>query len=153
MRTYMANAAVVSSQWYLVDATNCTLGRLASELAFRLRGKHKVDFTPHVDMGDFFVVTNVEKMHFTGNKMSDKMYYRHTGYPGGIRSVSLKDMLSQHPDRVLRLAVKGMLPRGPLGRRLLTKLKPYAGNQHPHQAQKPLTLSIAQRNQEQEAES
>jgi large subunit ribosomal protein L13 len=142
MKTYMAATDSVKKYWYLVDASGKTLGRLASELAYRLRGKHKVEFTPHTDTGDFFVVVNIEKIKVTGKKMTDKKYYWHTGYPGGIKSINFQDLLTKHPERVLEKAVKGMLPRGPLGRKMLKKLKVYAGEQHPHEAQKPRVIQL-----------
>jgi len=137
MKTYMAPTGGVKQSWYLVDANGKTLGRLASQLALRLRGKHKAEFTPHVDTGDFFVVVNAEKVSVTGRKRNDKRYYWHTGYPGGIKSITLGHLLEKAPEQVLQKAVKGMLPRGPLGRKMLEKLKVYAGNEHPHTAQKP----------------
>jgi large subunit ribosomal protein L13 len=125
-----------------VDAEGKTLGRLASEIARRLRGKHKPQFTPHVDTGDYMVVINAEKVRVTGNKLNDKMYYRHTGYVGHLRSRSLQQMLDEHPERVIETAVKGMLPRNPLGRAMLRKLKVYAGPEHRHQAQQPQPLQV-----------
>lgn len=142
MKTYMANAATIDPKWYVVDASGMTLGRLASELALRLRGKHKAVFTPHVDTGDFFVVINVEKIRVTGNKTQDKMYYRHSGYPGGIKEANFADMQARTPERILEIAVKGMLPKGPLGRQMLRKLKIYAGTEHPHQAQQPEEIKL-----------
>ncbi|KGE03238.1 50S ribosomal protein L13 [Pseudohaliea rubra] len=142
MKTYSAKAADVHHDWYVVDATDKTLGRLAAEIAHRLRGKHKAEYTPHVDTGDYIVVVNCEKVRVTGNKATDKMYYHHTGYPGGIRSASFEKLIDKAPDRVLRRAVKGMLPRNPLGRAMFSKLKVYAGNEHPHAAQQPQPLNI-----------
>ena len=142
MKTISANEATVQRDWYVVDANGKTLGRLASEIASRLRGKHKPEYTPHVDTGDYIVVVNADLIQVTGNKGSDKKYYRHSGFPGGIRETSFDKLLALHPDRPLKLAVKGMLPRGPLGRQMLTKLKIYAGNEHPHAAQQPKTLDI-----------
>ncbi len=142
MKTYMATASSVKPTWYLVDASGKTLGRLASELALRLRGKHKAEFTPHIDTGDYFVVVNIDKIQVTGNKRQNKRYYWHTGYPGGIKSVNFETLLDQHPERVLEKAVKGMLPRGPLGRQMLGKLKVYAGSDHPHEAQKPRVIDL-----------
>jgi len=142
MKTYMAATNSVKQRWYLVDASGKTLGRLASELAFRLRGKHKVEFTPHTDTGDFFVVVNVEKIRVTGNKAANKMYYRHSGYPGGLKSTNFETLIATHPQRVLEKAVKGMLPKGPLGRKMLAKLKVYAGDEHPHTAQKPRAIDF-----------
>lgn len=142
MKTYMANAQTVEQKWYLVDATDKTLGRLASELAVRLRGKHKPEFTPHCDCGDFMVVINVDKIKVTGNKADDKIYYRHSGYPGGIKSETLTELRNRAPERVLMLAVKNMLPKGPLGRQMLRKLKIFAGGEHPHAAQQPQTIDL-----------
>jgi large subunit ribosomal protein L13 len=129
-------------RWYIADAGDKVLGRFASHVATILRGKHKVTYTPHVDGGDFVVVVNAEKVRLTGRKMLQKTYTRHSGYPGGLRDDTAQDMLRRHPDRVLRQAVKGMLPKGPLGRQMLRKLKIYAGTEHPHAAQKPATLEI-----------
>lgn len=142
MKTYMAATNSVKQYWHLVDASGKTLGRLASELALRLRGKHKPEFTPHTDTGDFFVVINADKIKVTGNKLTDKKYYRHSGYPGGIREMSLETLLEKHPERVLEKAVKGMLPKGPLGRKMLAKLKVYSGDEHPHTAQKPRSVDF-----------
>lgn len=140
MKTMMANAATVDHKWYVVDAAEKTLGRLASELAKRLRGKHKPEYTPHCDTGDYMVVVNVEKLVVTGNKKKGKVYYRHTGFPGGIRQMTFEQLQERAPERVLELAVKGMLPRGPLGRAMLKKLKVYSGAEHPHVAQNPQQL-------------
>lgn len=142
MTTYMANSQTVDQQWYLVDATDKTLGRLASELAKRLRGKHKPEFTPHADVGDFLVVINADKIKVTGKKADDKVYYHHTGYPGGIKSRNFNEMVEKAPIRVLELAVKGMLPKGPLGRQMFRKLKAYAGGEHPHAAQQPEPIDL-----------
>ncbi len=145
MSTFFANAENVKRDWFVIDANGKTLGRLATEVARRLRGKHKPEFTPHVDTGDYIVVINAEKVHTTGNKLdpkAGKMYWRHTEYPGGIKSTSLKRMLETHPERVIQKAVKGMLPRGPLGYAQFRKLKVYAGPDHPHTAQQPQTLEI-----------
>ena len=142
MKTISANEATVQRDWYVVDATGKTLGRLASEIAHRLRGKHKPEYTPHVDTGDYIVVINAEQIRVTGKKFTDKIYYHHTGYIGGIKDISFGKLLAEHPDRPLRIAVKGMLPRGPLGRQMLTKLKIYAGAEHPHAAQQPIALDI-----------
>lgn len=142
MTTVSAKPAEVRRAWYLVDAEGKTLGRLATEIASRLRGKHKPQYTPHVDTGDYMVVVNAEKIRVTGNKRSDKMYYRHTGYIGNLKSRSLEQMLADHPERVIQFAVKGMLPRNPLGRAMLSKLKVYAGPEHRHQAQQPQALEI-----------
>jgi large subunit ribosomal protein L13 len=140
--TRSISEADVVRRWYIADAGDQVLGRFASRLATILRGKHKVTYTPHVDGGDFVVVVNAEKVRLTGRKMLQKTYTRHSGYPGGLRSDTAQDMLARHPDRVLRQAVKGMLPKGPLGRQMLRKLKVYAGTQHPHAAQKPAPLEI-----------
>jgi large subunit ribosomal protein L13 len=137
MKTYSAKPGEIQRDWYVVDAEGQTLGRLATQIADRLRGKGKPQFTPHVDTGDFVVVVNAEKIAVTGNKLDDKMYYRHSGYPGGLRSRPLREQLDRLPTEVLRKAVKGMLPRNRLGRQQLTKLKIYAGPDHPHGAQEP----------------
>ncbi len=142
MKTYSIKAKDIHHDWYLVDAENKILGRLASQIALRLRGKHKPEFTPHMDTGDAMVVINAEKIAVTGNKEKNKIYYRHTGYPGGIRQQTLEKLRATHPDRILRNAVKGMLPRGPLGRAMLLKLKIYAGSQHPHGAQQPKPIEL-----------
>jgi len=142
MKTYVAKPQTVQRDWHLVDATDKTLGRLAALLASRLRGKHKPEFTPHVDTGDHIVVVNAEKIRVTGNKMQDKMYYRHTGYIGNLKSISLEKQLQKHPERVIQAAVKGMLPKNPLGRAMFKKLHVYAGPEHPHQAQQPTALDI-----------
>ena len=142
MKTYQANAQDRERDWYLVDAEGKTLGRLATQIANVLRGKRKPTYTPHVDVGDFVIVINAEKVSVTGNKLQDKRYHRHTGYPGGIRSQSLGDLLERRPEEVIRRAVKGMIPRNRLGRQQLRKLKVYAGTEHPHQAQKPGELEI-----------
>jgi large subunit ribosomal protein L13 len=142
MTTQSAKPAEVRRAWYLIDAEGKTLGRLASECARRLRGKHKPTYTPHVDTGDYLVIVNAEKVRVTGNKMSDKMYYRHTGYIGNLRSASLEQMLDKHPERVIQFAVKGMLPRNPLGRAMIKKMKVFAGPTHRHAAQQPQPLEI-----------
>jgi large subunit ribosomal protein L13 len=142
MSTFSAKGETVERGWYLVDATNVPLGRLASEVARRLRGKHKVVYTPHVDTGDYIVVVNAEKVGVTGAKRSDKMYHRHSGYPGGLKSVSLGQLLDRTPARAIEYAVKGMLPKGPLGRAMFKKLKVYAGPNHRHTAQQPKSLSL-----------
>jgi large subunit ribosomal protein L13 len=142
MRTFSAKPEEVQHGWYVVDASGKVLGRLASEIAHRLRGKHKAIFTPHVDTGDYIVVVNAEKLRVTGNKDQGKIYYRHTGYPGGIRQTTFGKMQARFPNRALELAVKGMLPKGPLGYAMLRKLKVYAGETHPHTAQQPKTLEI-----------
>jgi large subunit ribosomal protein L13 len=140
--TVSANPKTVKQDWYVVDAAGKTLGRLSSELARRLRGKHKPQYTPHVDTGDFIVVVNVDKLRVTGNKANDKVYYRHSGFPGGIYATKFKDMQAKHPGRALEKAVKGMLPKGPLGYAMVKKLKVYAGASHPHTAQQPKILEI-----------
>jgi large subunit ribosomal protein L13 len=142
MKTFSAKPSDVQHDWYVVDAQGRTLGRLATEVARRLRGKHKPEYTPHVDTGDYIVVINAEKIRVTGNKLKDKMYYRHTGYVGNLKSESLETLLKRAPERVLELAVKGMLPRNPLGRQMLKKLKVIRGENHPHQAQQPLPLEL-----------
>jgi large subunit ribosomal protein L13 len=142
MKTYVAKPQTVEHNWCLVDATDKTLGRLASELASRLRGKHKPEFTPHVDTGDHMVVINAEKIRVTGKKLDDKIYYRHTGYIGNLKSISLGKQLEQRPERVIQSAVKGMLPRNPLGRAMFRKLHVYAGPEHPHAAQQPKELDL-----------
>ncbi len=142
MKTVSANAQNVKRDWFLVDATDKTLGRLATELAHRLRGKHKPIFTPHCDTGDYLVVVNAEKIAVTGNKLQDKMYHRFTGYIGNLKTTSLRDLLAAHPERVIEIAVKGMLPKNPLGRQMFRKLKVYSGAAHPHTAQQPQTLDI-----------
>ena len=142
MRTVFANAATVRRDWFLVDATDKTLGRLASEVASRLRGKHKTIYTPHVDTGDYIVVVNADKLKITGNKGDDKEYHRHSGYPGGISTTTFNKMQERFPGRALEKAVKGMLPKGPLGYAMFRKLKVYAGPQHDHVAQQPQPLEI-----------
>lgn len=142
MKTYSAKVGEVSHDWFVVDASGKTLGRLASEIALRLRGKHKAEYTPHVDTGDYIVVINAEKVAVTGAKRTDKMYHRHTGYPGGLKSMSFEKLIDHAPERVLQGAVKGMLPRNPLGRAMFRKLKVYAGEAHPHAAQQPQPLHI-----------
>ena len=142
MKTFSAKSAEVVRDWYIVDATGKVLGRVAAEVARRLRGKHKPEFTPHVDTGDYIVVVNADKLRVTGNKTKDKLYHRHTGYPGGIYSTSFEQLQQKHPERVLRLAVKGMLPKGPLGYAMIKKMKVYAGGEHPHTAQQPKPLEI-----------
>jgi large subunit ribosomal protein L13 len=142
MKTYVAKPQTVERDWCLVDATDKILGRLATELASRLRGKHKPEFTPHVDTGDNIIVINAEKIRVTGNKLKDKVYYRHTGYIGNLKSITLEKQLDQHPERVIQSAVKGMLPRNPLGRAMFRKLHVYAGPEHPHAAQQPKALEL-----------
>ncbi len=140
--TVSAKPAEVRRAWYLVDADGKTLGRLATQIAHRLRGKHKPQYTPHVDTGDYIVVVNAEKIRVTGNKLQDKMYYRHTGYVGNLKSISLGKLLQSAPERAIEIAVKGMLPRGPLGRAMFKKLRVYAGAEHGHQAQQPQPLVL-----------
>lgn len=142
MKTFVAKPAEVKRDWYVVDADGLTLGRLATEIARRLRGKHKAEYTPHVDTGDYIVVVNAEKVAVTGRKTKQKMYHRHTGYPGGLKSLSFDKMIDHKPEQVIELAVKGMIPRNPLGRAMLKKLKVYAGAEHPHTAQQPKELKI-----------
>ena len=140
--TYIAKEADIVKKWYVIDAEGVTLGRLASELALRLRGKHKAEYTPHVDTGDYIIVLNAEKVAVTGNKREDKMYYHHTGHIGGIKQATFEEMIARRPERVIEIAVKGMLPKGPLGRAMYRKLKVYAGNEHNHAAQQPQVLDI-----------
>ena len=142
MKTFSAKPAEVRRDWYLVDATDKTLGRLATEIASRLRGKHKPEYTPHVDTGDYIVVVNAEKVRVTGNKRTDKMYHHHTGYIGSLKSISFDKLIDKAPERVLQLAVKGMLPKNSLGRQMIKKLRIYAGDVHEHQAQQPIPLNI-----------
>jgi large subunit ribosomal protein L13 len=142
MRTYQATAQDRERDWYVVDAEGKTLGRLATQIADVLRGKRKPTFTPHIDVGDFVIVVNAERIEVTGNKRADKRYYRHSGYPGGLKSRTLQEMLDRRPEEVIRRAVKGMLPRNRLGRKQLTKLKVYAGPDHPHAAQQPKPMEI-----------
>ncbi len=142
MKTYSAKPHAVEQEWFVVDAEGKTLGRLASEIAHRLRGKHKPEYTPHVDTGDFIVVVNAEKIGVTGNKAKDKIYYRHTGYVGNLKSISFEKLMDKAPERALETAVKGMLPKNPLGRAMFSKLKVYAGESHPHAAQQPKELQI-----------
>lgn len=142
MKTYMATSDSIKRHWHIIDATDVTLGRLASALAVRLRGKDKPEYTPHADTGDFVVVINADKVKVTGKKMQDKIYYHHTGYPGGIKDMTLAELLAKKPHLALEKAVKGMLPRGPLGRQMIKKLKIYAGSEHPHAAQKPKVFKL-----------
>jgi large subunit ribosomal protein L13 len=141
-KTYVAKPNQVEQKWYVVDATDKTLGRLATQIASILRGKHKPQYTPHEDVGDYVIVVNAEKVKTTGRKLYQKMYYRHSGYPGGIRGVTLRRQLETHPERVIEHAVKGMLPRGPLGRQVFKKLKVYVGATHPHEAQRPQVMEL-----------
>ena len=142
MKTFMASPATIDRKWYVVDAEGMTLGRLASEVAKVLRGKNKPIFTPHIDTGDYVIVVNAEKIKVTGKKLDQKVYYRHSGYVGGIKETTLKEMLNKHPERVIEFAVKGMLPKGPLGREMYTKLFVYVGPDHKHAAQKPEALTF-----------
>ena len=143
MKTISAKAENVKRNWFVIDADGQTLGRLATEVARRLRGKHKTEYTPHVDTGDYIVVVNAEKVQVTGRKASDKMYYRHTGHPGGLKETNFTQMIERSPEKVIELAVKGMLPRNPLGRAMYRKLKVYAGQEHPHEAQQPENLTLS----------
>ena len=145
MKTYVATPADRERNWFVVDASGKTLGRLATQIADALRGKRKPQYTPHVDVGDFVIVVNSEKVAVTGNKQADKRYYRHSGYPGGLRSRSLQEMLDRQPEEVIRKAVRGMMPRNRLGRKQLTKLKVYAGPDHPHAAQQPRAMEVEAR--------
>jgi len=142
MKTFVAKPAEVKRDWYVVDAEGKTLGRLATEIALRLRGKHKAEYTPHVDTGDYIIVINAEKITVTGNKAKDKIYYHHTGFIGGIKEISFEKLIERAPERVIETAVKGMLPKGPLGRAMYRKLKVYAGTEHQHSAQQPQVLDI-----------
>ena len=142
MKTYTATPSTIKRDWYLVDATDQVLGRLASEVALRLRGKHKPQFTPHMDTGDYIVVVNAEKIRVTGNKTEDKMYYRHSGFIGGIKAINFAKLRVKSPQTIIERAVKGMLPKGPLGRQMFRKLKIYAGPEHTHTAQQPIPLEL-----------
>lgn len=145
MKTLSAKAHEVKRDWYVIDANNQVLGRMATEIARRLRGKHKAEYTPHVDTGDYIVVLNADKVTVTGNKFTDKMYYNHSGFPGGIKTTSFDKLQKKDPVRIIELAVKGMLPKNPLGREMYRKLKVYAGDQHPHTAQQPIALKIEEK--------
>ncbi len=142
MKTFSAKPHEVKRNWYVIDAEGKILGRLASEIARRLRGKHKPEYTPHVDTGDYIIVINAEKVKVTGRKEQQKVYYHHSGYPGGIKSITLNKQRAQHPERIIEIAVRGMLPKNPLGRAMFRKLKVYAGSQHNHQAQQPKVLEL-----------
>lgn len=142
MNTFSAKPAEVKRDWYVIDAEGKTLGRMATEIARRLRGKHKAEYTPHVDTGDYIVVINAEKVAVTGNKRADKMYHRHTGYIGSLKSINFDKLIASKPERIVQLAVKGMMPKGPLGRAMQRKLKIYAGSEHNHAAQQPKALEI-----------
>ena len=143
MKTYSAKSSEVRRDWFVVDATDKPLGRLASEIAHRLRGKHKPVYTPHVDTGDYIVVINAEKVKVSGRKESDKLYHHHTGFPGGLKTINLADLRQKHPERIIEIAVKGMMPRNPLGRSMLRKLRVYAGDTHEHTAQQPKPLEFS----------
>jgi large subunit ribosomal protein L13 len=142
MKTFVAKPETVKRDWYIVDAEGKTLGRIATEIAARLRGKHKAEYTPHVDTGDYIIVVNAEKVHVTGKKYTDKIYHSHSGFPGGIKSISFDKLIQRKPEMVIEAAVKGMLPKGPLGRAMFRKLKVYAGAEHAHAAQQPQVLDI-----------
>ena len=142
MKTISAKKETVRRDWFVVDATDKVLGRIATEIANRLRGKHKPEYTPHVDTGDYIVVVNADKVRVTGNKVTDKIYFRHTGYPGGIKETSFGKLMETHPERAIEIAVKGMMPRNKLSRAMLDKLKIYAGGEHPHTAQQPKPLEL-----------
>ena len=142
MKTFMASPSTIDRKWYVVDATGCTLGRLSSEVAKVLRGKNKAIFTPHIDTGDYVIVINADKIKVTGKKLDQKIYYRHSDYVGGMKETTLREMLNKKPERVIELAVKGMLPKGPLGRQMMTKLHVYAGAEHGHESQKPEVLTF-----------
>ncbi len=142
MKTFSAKSETVKREWYVIDATDKVLGRLSTEVARRLRGKHKPEYTPHVDTGDYIVVVNAEKIRVTGNKMKDKMYHRYTGYVGNLKSMPLEKLMDEAPERALQFAVKGMLPRNPLGRQMYSKLRVFAGPEHNHEAQQPIPLEI-----------
>jgi len=142
MKTVFAKTATIRRDWYVVDASEQTLGRLATQLAMRLRGKHKAEYTPHMDTGDHLIVINAEKVHVTGRKLSDKMYYRYSGYQGGLKTTNLEKLLKEHPERAIEFAVKGMLPKNILGRQMFKKLHVFAGSAHPHAAQQPKALTV-----------
>lgn len=142
MKTFSAKPESVKRDWFVINAENAVLGRLATEVARRLRGKHKPEYTPHVDTGDYIVIINAEKIRVTGNKAEDKMYHHHSSYPGGLKSINFNKLLEKAPERIIEKAVKGMLPKGPLGRDMFRKLKVYAGSEHQHAAQQPVTLDI-----------
>ncbi|MCC8125865.1 MAG: 50S ribosomal protein L13 [Clostridiales bacterium] len=142
MKSFMASPATIERKWYVVDATGCTLGRLASEVAKVLRGKNKPIFTPHMDCGDYVIVVNADKVKVTGKKLDQKLYYKHTEYVGSLKTTTLREMFEKHPENVVKLAVKGMLPKGPLGRQMYSKLHVYAGPEHEHAAQKPEVLEL-----------
>jgi len=141
-KTYATTPDVIERRWWVIDAQGMTLGRVASKVAPLLRGTHKAYFTPHLDTGDYVIIVNADKIHVTGKRMDQKTYYRHSGYPGGLKSLTLRELMEKVPNRALKLAIKGMLPKGPLGRRMYKKLKVYAGADHPHQAQQPQVLDL-----------
>ncbi len=143
MKTVFAKPSTIRRDWYVVDAAEQTLGRLATQLAMRLRGKHKASYTPHMDTGDNLIVINADKINVTGRKMSDKLYHHHTGWQGGLKTVNLEKLLKEHPERVIEIAVKGMLPKNPLGRAMFKKLHVFAGTEHPHAAQQPKALTLS----------
>jgi len=143
IKTWTPKAEEIKREWWVVDAKDQTLGRLATQVASLLRGKHKPQYTPHMDNGDFVIIINADKIHVTGRRMEQKKYYRHSGYPGGLRETTLRDMMEKHPERALEIAVKGMLPKNRLGRQLFTKLKVYTGDTHPHSAQQPQVWDVA----------
>jgi large subunit ribosomal protein L13 len=143
MKTVFAKTATIRRDWYLVDATDKTLGRLSTQLAMRLRGKHKAEYTPHMDTGDNLIVINADKVRVTGRKLTDKLYHHHTGYMGNLKTISLEKLLKEHPERAIEFAVKGMLPKNPLGRAMFKKLHVFAGGSHPHSAQQPKALEIS----------
>ena len=145
MKTFSAKADEIKREWFIIDAEDLILGRMATEIAIRLRGKHKPEYTPHVDTGDYVVVINAEKIAVTGNKMKQKTYYKHTGYVGNLKSITLEKQLQKHPEVVIETAVKGMLPKNSLGRTMYRKLKVYAGENHPHEAQQPITLELGRK--------
>lgn len=142
MKTYFANRENIEHKWYVVDASGKVLGRLATQIAKYLRGKHKPEYTPHADAGDYIVVINADQVKVTGNKEQDKIYYRHSGFPGGLKETAFADMIAKKPVDVIEIAVKGMLPKNPLGRQMLRKLKVYAGSEHPHAAQNPVAINL-----------
>ncbi len=143
MKTYTATPSTIRQEWFVVDAKDKILGRLASEIAKRLKGKHKAQYTPHMDVGDYIIVVNASQVRVTGNKMEQKVYYRHSGYPGGLKSKSLQEVMEKTPDDAIKLAVKGMLPKGPLGRAMFKKLKVFSGSEHSHTAQQPKILNLS----------
>jgi large subunit ribosomal protein L13 len=142
MKSYIARPSTIKRDWFVIDASGRTLGRLATEIARRLRGKHKPEFTPSIDTGDYIVVVNADKVRVTGRKYTDKVYYRHSGYPGGVKATTFEKMQATRPERIIEIAVKGMLPKGPMGRQMFRKLKVYAGGEHRHVAQQPQTLEV-----------